>query len=258
VVTPVLRPVLGVVGVVGVVTPDPVGPTLTTVVGVVEFPKLNDDELPLITEGPVVGLVSGVTVVLSTGPVVVIVTVGPGSVTVTVGPPTVTVTVCPGAAGLETVPPGAVTVTVTVDTGIVTVTVTVDPGAGIVTVEPGAVTVHVEVEPGTVTVTVGPGAPGGQTVTVEGGGQFSPAKAREYKRKKIDRDFMAKSELENDGGRDYKRMKCRKPADIKTLAPLLDSCRLRDGFQGSQPYLLKRSRTHGESGAKGLGWRDWT
>ena len=199
VVTPVLRPVLGVVTpvlrpVLGVVTPDPVGPTLTTVVGVVEFPKLKNEELPLITEGPVVGLVDGVTVVLSTGPVVVTVTV-----TVTVGPPTVTVTV---------------------DTGIVTVTVTVDPGAGIVTVEPGAVTVHVEVEPGTVTVTVGPGAPGapgGQTVTVEGGGQNSPAKAREYKRKKIDRDFMAKGELENDGRRDYKRMNCRKPADIKTL-----------------------------------------
>jgi len=160
-------------------TPDPVGPIPVVVAVTVEFPKLNDELEPLITEGPVVTVVSGVTVVLSTGPVVVIVTVGPGDVTVTVEPGTVTVTVCPGAAGLVTVTvePGAVTVTV--DPGIVTVTVCT--GTVTVTVDPGAVTVTVE----------GP-TPVGQTVTV-----VSQAKAKEDKRKKIDRSFMMKSGTRN-------------------------------------------------------------
>jgi hypothetical protein len=102
--------------------------------------------------------------------------------------------------------------------------VTVEPGAGIVTVEPGAVTVTVE--PGTVTVTVepgAPGAPGGQTVTVEGGGQLSSqAKAREYKRKKIDRDFMARGELEKDGRRDEVLETCRRKGSVDFVTDSYD------------------------------------
>lgn len=188
-------------------TPDPVGPIPVVGVVTVEFPKLNDELEPLTTEGPVVTVVSGVTVVLSTGPVVVIVTVGPGNVTVTVEPGTVTVTVCPGAAGLVTVAPGAVMVTVEVEPGAVTVTV--DPGIVTVTVCTGTVTVTVctgtvtvTVDPGAVTVTVEPGpTPVGQTVTV-----VSQAKAKEYKRKKIDRSFMMK------GGT---RKRCKKRAFVR-------------------------------------------